>query len=59
MPRLLTATLFTIFTQSALAHPGHVERVANHTHIAEFAALLAIAAAVVFGALKFWRSSHV
>ena len=59
MLRIPTASLFTIFTHSAIAHPGHVESVANHTHFAEFAALLAIAAAVVFGALKLWRSSHV
>lgn len=59
MLRLLTASLFTVSTHAALAHPGHVESVANHTHIVEYSALLAIAAAVVVGVLKFWRSSHV
>ncbi len=59
MLRTFLASLFMLASQVALAHPGHIESIANHAHYVEYAVLMVIAAAVVYGAFKLKRSSHV
>ena len=59
MLRTFLASLFTLASHVALAHPGHIEGVANHAHYVEYAVLMVIAGAIVCGALKLKRSSHV
>ena len=59
MLRIILATSLTSAATSALAHPGHIEAVAGHSHYVVAGALVAAAAIAAYAFIKVKSSRNV